>query len=213
MTSLATQTMIADALIYGSTHQLRPRPPQVLLNADDTVALDPGTRIVYAPPLKARKAGGAVIGRKWPQGEHVGQKVVAEEGDYVEVAARPCDDLFAMMAESNCRHANALGKAQLMAVWWCVMNRPFPLGDGEGLYRGILTVIEADALERATAALTARKPKTKLDADLWAAADKMSVGEIRRTLVNKAGSGCNAPTDSYLALAAQLAQGLPVTGY
>lgn len=209
MTALATQDMIADALIYGHRCRLQPRPAQVVVNADDTVTLDPGTRLVLAPP---RRVKGAVVGRKWPRDEEA-RLVLEEDGDYVAVASRPCDCLFGMMAESNCRNANALGKAQLLAVWWCVMNRAFPLGDGQWIYQRTLAIVEADALKRATAALTGRVAETVLGTDIWTAADQMSVGEIRRTLVIKAGSGCNAPTDSYLAIAAQLQRGEPVARY
>jgi hypothetical protein len=209
MTVYATQDMIADALIHGHTCQLQPRPPQVVIGDDDTVTLDPGTRLVRAPLTHTARRGSW---RKWPRDES-DRCVICEDGDYVELRARPQDSLFGLMAESNCAHANALGKAQLIAVWYCVMQRPFPLGDGQWLYERALEVVESDALARATAALTGRPAKTELATDLWDAADKMSVGEIRRTLVVKAGSGCNAPTDSYLRLAAQLAQGLPVTGY
>lgn len=210
MTAYATQDMVADALIYGADHRLTEKPPQVRINADDTVTLDPGTRVTRAP---RRMVGGCCVGRKWPAREDAGQRVIAEDGDWVEVAAPANASLFGMMAESNCAYANALGRAQLLAVWWCVMNRHFPLGDGQWLYQKTLAAIEADALKRATAALTGAAAHTALGDDVWVAADQMSTGEIRRTLVNKAGSGCNAPTDSYLRLAAQLQRGDPVIGY
>lgn len=202
---------IADALIYGRTPTLRAKAPGVVLHDDGRVSLDPGTRVIHAPLTHTAARG---HWRKWPASEKsYHHTVVAEDGDYVEIRANPSCSLFGMMAESNCGLTNALGKSELIAVWWCVMNDPFPLGGGVEQYRRVLAKVEGDALARATATLSGRTAKTALGDDAWAVADTMSLGQIRQYLVNKAGGGCNAPVDSYLRIAVSLVDGEEPQGY
>jgi hypothetical protein len=203
MTTYATQDMIADALIYGVQHNLRSKPSKIVIDQEnDSVSCYCGTKIVKAPPLKPRKAGGAVVGRKWPA--DVSQcYIYDEDGDYVEVDRAPGDDLTTLMATANCVLANKLGKAQLIAVWYCVLHKPFPGGEYATYYRAVLQQVEADALKRANASLLGLQADTYLGEEAWLAADAMTLGGIRRALVVKAGSGCNAPTDSYLQAAVE----------
>jgi len=114
------------------------------------------------------------------------------------------DSLWYLAAESNCTYANQLGKAELLAVWWCCLNAPFPLGGGAEIYRRALAQIEAETLEVADASLQGREPRDLEYLSKPAVRGLLydhSLGALRWHLVDRAGSGCNAPTDSYLRMA------------
>lgn len=198
-----TEAEIAQRLIYGAApHKLRQDPARVVLDDAGLVSVSVGTRVVHAP---RRYVGGSIVGRNWPRPfPHCDRNVVAEDGDYVLVEVSASYSLFALMATSNCEHANRLGMAELATVVWCMANAAFPLGRGPELYTEALRRVELAFLRRAEASLSGTvydPPATSLDGWLLGFTGT-TVGDLRRWLVNKAGSGCNAPTDSYLRLAA-----------
>lgn len=101
--------------------------------------------------------------------------------------------LFQVMAEGNVKLVNRLDKIELLAVLLCVKIMPFPLGHGEQFYGEVL-----------------EKARANPDAYLNDTAKAMTLGDMRKALVVKAGDGCNAPTDSYLQIAVE-AQKTPAT--
>lgn len=96
--------------------------------------------------------------------------------------------LFQIMASGNVKLANALDKEQLLAVLYAVKVSPFPLGGGEKVYRMILGKVKAEP-----------------EKFVGAAAKKISLGELRKSVIQLAGDGCNAPHDSYLQIAYDIA--------
>lgn len=198
-----TEAEIAQRLIYGTApHSLRQDPARVVLDDAGLVSVSIATRVVRAP---RRVVGGSVVGRKWSKSTpDCDRNVIAEDGDYVLVTVSPSYSLFALMATSNCEHANRLGMAELATVVWCIANAPFPLGRGVELYAEALRRVELAFLRRAEASLAGTvydPPATTLDGWLLGFSGT-TVGQLRRWLVDRAGSGCNAPTDSYLRIAA-----------
>jgi hypothetical protein len=93
--------------------------------------------------------------------------------------------LLQIMAEGNAKKVNTLDMIQCLAVIICVRNVPFPCGDGERLFRKALEFIPTQTA-------------------MVEAGEKMGLGAVRKALVEKAGGGCNAPTDSYIDLAAKV---------
>ena len=105
----------------------------------------------------------------------------------VWVGNRRRSSLYQSMAESNCKNVNELDRTEIAAVIMCIKQAPFPLGNGPRIYRGILEELRANGLDAYV------KPGWK----------DLSLGQLRRAIVVRAGSGCNAPTDSYLSIAAK----------
>lgn len=101
--------------------------------------------------------------------------------------------LFHVMAQGNVEYANALGLRELAAVQHCAKNAPFPLGHGEEVYREVLKWI---------------------DEHPGCLAENLDLGEVRKAIVQRAGDGCNAPYDSYLRIAYDIATNkTPVHSY
>lgn len=98
--------------------------------------------------------------------------------------------LFHVMAEGNAINANKLGIVELIAVFLAARFNPFPLGGGEACYRALLAGINAGKF-----------------ADVIANGHKIGLGKLRASLVSECGSGCNAPHDSYLSIAADIKSG------
>jgi hypothetical protein len=98
--------------------------------------------------------------------------------------------MLGVMAPSNAEYVNALGIRELLAVLYSVKCAPFPLGGGEEVYREFLQRMNDGEFSEALAK-----------------AEALPLGELRLALIEKAGSGCNAPTDSYLKIAADIARG------
>lgn len=95
--------------------------------------------------------------------------------------------LFQVMSGGNIKYVNVLDLMELWAVIASVQVAPFPLGQGEKIYRKILEQLKTDP--------------SKLFAN---GIPDVKLGELRKYLVIKAGDGCNAPHDSYLRMAYKL---------
>ncbi len=108
-----------------------------------------------------------------------------------------CKSLFNIMAQGNVEYANVLDADELWAVLASVKVAPFPLGNGEAIYRQILNKIKKD-------------PQTVFTSG---APPELSLGKLRKAIVFQAGDGCNAPTDSYLRIAKQIKLREPVRSY
>ncbi len=98
--------------------------------------------------------------------------------------------LLQTMAEGNAKKVNTLNMIECLAVIMCVRTVPFPCGDGERVYRKALEFIPTQTA-------------------MVEAGEKMGLGAVRKALVEKAGSGCNAPTDSYIDIAADIVSKTP----
>jgi hypothetical protein len=94
--------------------------------------------------------------------------------------------LYQIAAEGNAKNVNKLSIAQCLAVYICVKVAPFPMGSGEKVYRMVLADVEAG-----------KQPK------MVEMAEKMGLGAVRKSLVEAAGGGFNAPHDSYITIAAE----------
>lgn len=106
------------------------------------------------------------------------------------VAVHSSRGLAGMLASSDATHANALDVAALVAVLVAVKSCPFPLGNGEAVYRECLAAVQAGTY-----------------ADAVAKANDAGIGKLRTVIVHRAMHGCNAPHDSYLRIAYGVATG------
>lgn len=98
--------------------------------------------------------------------------------------------LFQVMASGNAEQVNKLDLEEITAVLMSAISVPFPLGQGEKVYRGILKSIREETSEAGKHNLATLK--------------LAGIGTARKVLVIKAGEGCNAPHDSYLRIAAEV---------
>jgi hypothetical protein len=132
---------------------------------------------------------------------------------YSWVGDKERGSLFGIMAKSNVELANQLSEMELWSVYMCSQCAPFPLGGGETYYRATL----AKFLDNGGGDFF---KNGKLPRDLFRSEDEKkqlgffkedppltgrSLGRLRLHLVQRAGSGINAPTDSYLNIAADIA--------
>jgi len=93
--------------------------------------------------------------------------------------------LFQTMATGNAKNANLLTLEQNLAVLVSAKSNPFPCGDknAKAVYQEVLSKLASDfagVIERGK---------------------KIGLGNVRKTLVQECGSGCNAPHDMYLDIA------------
>lgn len=102
------------------------------------------------------------------------------------VGKRGRGSLFQIAAEGNAKNVNRLDRIQILAVHICVRANPFPLGT------------ENQTFERVLAELN--NPEGRFANVVEKAAD-MKLGEMRKELVQAAGSGFNAPHDTYISAA------------
>lgn len=98
--------------------------------------------------------------------------------------------LFQVMASGNAEQVNKLDLEEITAVLMSAISVPFPLGQGEKVYREILKSIREGTSEAGKHNLATLK--------------LAGIGTARKVLVIKAGEGCNAPHDSYLRIAAEV---------
>jgi hypothetical protein len=164
-----------------------PRHASVVINDDGTVAFDPGEEW-QTPRRKSR-------------GNPLRQPVLVK---------RTNTGLMGCMAPSNCEHANTLGRGALAAVLLAVAKEPFPLGNGEAVYRACLTSAETAYTQIADTALSGRiRPHNQLLHAWLTGLDKdfPDLGPLRKAIVDRAGTGCNAPVDSYLRIAYHIVRG------
>jgi hypothetical protein len=96
--------------------------------------------------------------------------------------------LFQLAAKGNAEAANKLSIEELLAVVVSVQSCPFPLGDERKVYERCLEIVRTDPTQFWNDGLP-----------------KIALGDLRYYIVQKAGGGFNAPHDSYLKLAADLA--------
>jgi hypothetical protein len=186
MHTTLTDPAIVAALIYGQRLP-DPRPSAVLLNADNTVRWDAGEEIYLAKQSRTKGA--------------------PREPRTAQLRDRKADRLLDTMARANCEAANACGLADLVAVVYCIANMPFPLGNGAKAFLLARRHIEDAFTERAAISLAGEvyAPAAGTVADWLLGFTGTTLGQLRRWLVARAGEGCNAPTDSYLRLAAWFA--------
>jgi len=97
--------------------------------------------------------------------------------------------LFQTMAVGNAENANKLNIVQIMAVMFAARKVPFPFGDGEKVYRECLKIVDEKKAE---------------------ISDKVTLGALRQQIVGEGGSGCGAPHDTYLDIAAAVVENKPV---
>jgi hypothetical protein len=116
---------------------------------------------------------------------------------------RTSSGLTGLMAVSNCEHANALYRGGLAAVMQAVAQQPFPLGRGREVYLACLAAVEAAYIDLAGHQLMGvHSCLTSMQHWLLQLEDGFpNLGALRKALVIRAGSGCNAPVDSYLRIA------------
>jgi hypothetical protein len=188
MHTTLTDPAIVAALIYGQRLP-DPRPSAVLLNADNTVRWDAGEE-VFMPKRADRRAKGLPV-----------------EPRTAALRDRQPSRLLDIMARANCDAVNACGLADLTAVVFCIAQAPFPLGHGAEAFLLARRHIEQAFTERAAYSLAGEvyAPPAGTVADWLLGFTNTTLGQLRRWLVNRAGEGCNAPTDGYLRMAAWFA--------
>jgi hypothetical protein len=110
--------------------------------------------------------------------------------------------LYQLAASSNSRLVNDLGLREMTCVLLCARHVPLPLGGGEKAYRRMLEIWDEGGItvpdvrseeERAAGEGSAENPLPA------------ALGRLRKYLVEKAGDGFNAPHDSYLRIARDIA--------
>lgn len=97
--------------------------------------------------------------------------------------------LFQIAAVGNAANVNRLNLKQLLAVFISVRLNPFPLGKDEETYKKVLAEVE------------------KPDGQFTNVVNKLSgvsLGQMRKELVEAAGSGFNAPHDMYISAAVKV---------
>lgn len=107
---------------------------------------------------------------------HVSAKWIGEHGR---------GSLYQIAATENCEAINKLNRIQILAVLLAVRICPFPLGAEERVYTKCLK----DA------------PKCMTDQ-----VRSIEIGALRKAVIEKAGSGSNAPTDTYIHTAVKVTQ-------
>jgi len=125
-------------------------------------------------------------------------EVVVHEDESVEAVWRGRQGrstLYQIAASGNCTYVNALDREALIAVHICAKNRPnFLVDNGEQVYRKVVE----DLRTNPTGLFPNGLPEVPL-------------GKLRKALVERAGSGMNAPYDSYIRCAYQIATEKEVT--
>ena len=112
------------------------------------------------------------------------------DGDVVVVkwtGLKGYGSLLQIAAEGNAKNVNKLNLRQCVAVYICVKSRPFPCGDGKNVYRKALKFVDNQI-------------------KMMDAAEKLGLGKVRKSLVESAGGGFNAPTDSYISVAVEVVE-------
>lgn len=107
--------------------------------------------------------------------------------------------LLQLAAEGNVPRVNRLNLVELYAIILAIKADPSPLGRGERTYRWALA-------ELSNPDNVAKYWKSGFPTD--------DLGKLRQAVVQRAGEGFNAPTDSYLHIASDIASGVtPVHRY
>jgi hypothetical protein len=104
--------------------------------------------------------------------------------------------LLHIASVSNAKYVNALDAIELWTVLFSVKTVPFPLGGSLGAFRYV------DIYQRVRSWVDEKG----LDNLIGEESHSMSLGQLRRYVIVKAGEGFNAPTDSYLRAAYELKQ-------
>lgn len=105
------------------------------------------------------------------------------------VGKRGRGSLFQVAAVGNAANVNRLDKNQLLAVFISVRLNPFPLGKDEETYSKVLAEVE--------------KPDGEFS-NVVSKLSGFSLGELRKELVEAAGSGFNALHDMYISAAVRV---------
>lgn len=105
------------------------------------------------------------------------------------VGKRGRGSLFQVAAVGNAANVNRLNKNQILAVFIAVKYCPFPLGKEDQIYKTTL-----DEVENPTGAFVSTVAKM----------ESISLGILRKELVQAAGSGFNAPHDMYISTAVRV---------
>lgn len=105
------------------------------------------------------------------------------------VGKRGRGSLFQIAAVGNAANVNRLNKNQILAVYIAVRFCSFPMGKEDHVYKTTL-----DEVENPKGAFVNVVEKMK----------NISLGEMRKELVQSAGSGFNAPHDMYISAAVKV---------
>lgn len=125
-------------------------------------------------------------------GRHGHATSIELDGDNVVVkwtGRKGGGSLFKIAAQGNADNVNKLNINQCLAIMICVKVAPFSMGKGDEIFQHVLNQIESGQ-------------QTKM----VEMATKMGLGPVRKLLVEAAGSGFNAPHDSYISIAAKLCE-------
>lgn len=114
--------------------------------------------------------------------------------------------LYQIAAQGNVDLVNELGLREIWCAMLCAKFVPFPLGGGEKAYRSCLEKWDAGEIDRPDL----RTEEEKAQQELPGMEDERDItpeqlGRLRKWAVQKAGEGMNAPHDSYLRIAHDIA--------
>jgi hypothetical protein len=121
-------------------------------------------------------------------------KIIINPDDTISLEKSHAGWLSAVIAESCAKQVNLLNREELIAVVWAVKASPFPLGQGEQVYRNCLKNVKKQEKENPIA-------------------PNVTLGQIRKSIATRASHGCNAPNDSYLRIAYDIKSEASVRGY
>lgn len=122
--------------------------------------------------------------------------------DYEWTGRKGTGSLYQLAASGNYKLVNDLGLKEMMCVILCVKHAPFPLGGGERAYRRMLEIWDEGGID-----MPDIRSQEEKDAGEGSPDDPppAALGRLRKHLVAKAGGGMNAPHDSYLRIAHDIA--------
>jgi hypothetical protein len=122
--------------------------------------------------------------------------------EYEWTGKKGTGSLYQLMASGNHKLVNELGVKELWCLLLCVKHAPFPLGGGEKAYRRMLEIWDEGGINTPDI-----RNEEEKEQEIGTAEDPppAAVGRLRQYVVQKAGGGCNAPHDSYLRVAHDIA--------
>lgn len=112
--------------------------------------------------------------------------------------------LYQIAAQGNTELVNGLGLRELWCAMLCAKFAPFPLGGGEKAYRACLERWDAGEIDPPDLRSEDEKKQMSLPG-MEGGITPAQLGRLRKWVVQKAGEGMNAPHDSYLQIAHDIA--------
>lgn len=112
--------------------------------------------------------------------------------------------LYQIAAQGNTELVNELGLREIWCAILCARFAPFPLGGGETAYRSCLGKWDAGEIDPPDLRTEEEKRQTTLPG-MESGITPVQLGRLRKWTVQKAGDGMNAPHDSYLRIAHDIA--------